>query len=79
MAERIGEREADLQRLALIAEMTGAGGQPRGVKRILQMDAENDTLRAEVRRLRRNLAQTEHRNNPNAGGRRRDVPGRNCQ
>ena len=48
--------EADLQRLALISELTSAGVNLEGVKRILRMDAENTALRAEVRRLRRKLA-----------------------
>lgn len=50
--------EADLQRLALIAELTGAGVNLEGAKRILRLDAENAALRAEVRRLRRKLAET---------------------
>jgi len=51
--------EADLQRLALISELTGAGVNLEGVKRILLLDAENTALRAEVRRLRRKLAASE--------------------
>lgn len=65
--------EADLQRLALIAEMTGAGVNLEGVKRILQMDAENAALRAEVRRLRRKLAQTEQSARPARQPRPREI------
>lgn len=65
--------EADLQRLALIAEMTGAGVNLEGVKRILQMDAENAALRAEVRRLRRKLAQTEQSGRPARQPRPREI------
>ena len=65
--------EADLQRLALIAEMTGAGVNLEGVKRILQMDAENAALRAEVRRLRRKLAQSEQSARPARQPRPREI------
>lgn len=65
--------EADLQRLALIAEMTGAGVNLEGVKRILQMDAENAALRAEVRRLRRKLAQSEQSARPTRQPRPREI------
>lgn len=53
--------EADLQRLALISELTSAGINLEGVKRILQLDAENAVLRAKVSRLRRALAESEKR------------------
>lgn len=65
--------EADLQRLALIAQLTGAGVNLEGAKRILQMDAENAALRAEVRRLRRQLAETEQSAAPPRGPRPREI------
>ena len=65
--------EADLQRLALIARLTGEGVNLEGAKRILQMDAENAALRAEVSRLRRKLAETEQSAGPPRSSRPREI------
>ncbi len=46
---------ADLERLALIQDLTSQGINIEGVKRIMQLESENEALRAEVRRLARKL------------------------
>ena len=51
--------DADLERLSLIQELTQQGINIEGVKRIMQLEAENEALRGEVRRLRRQLKVTE--------------------
>ena len=47
--------DADLERLALIQELTSQGINIEGVKRIMALEADNEALRLEVRRLRRRL------------------------
>ena len=47
--------DADLERLSLIQDLTRQGINIEGAKRIMQLEAENDALRAEVRRLGRQL------------------------
>ena len=47
--------DADLERLGLIQDLTSQGINIEGVKRIMQLGSENEALRAEVRRLRRQL------------------------
>ena len=47
--------DADLERLALIQDLTSQGINIEGVKRIMQLESENGALRAEVRRLHRQL------------------------
>ena len=51
--------DADLERLSLIQELTQQGINIKGVKRIMQLEAQNDALRGEVRRLLRQLELTE--------------------
>ena len=46
---------ADLERLSLIQELTGQGINIEGVKRIMELEAENRELHDETRRLRRRL------------------------
>jgi MerR family transcriptional regulator, heat shock protein HspR len=53
--------EADLRRLELIQELTTAGVNLEGVRRILSLTAENDRLRAQVERLRRLLEEATDR------------------
>lgn len=43
--------DADLERLALIQDLTSQGINIEGVKRIMQLESENEALRTEVRRL----------------------------
>lgn len=52
---------ADLARLALIAELSGDGVSLEGIKRILVLELENDRLRGQVDRLRRLLENAEAR------------------
>ena len=47
--------DADLERLALIQDLTSQGINIKGAKRIMQLKSENEALRAEVRRLGRRL------------------------
>lgn len=53
--------DEDLTRLGLIQELTSAGVNLEGVRRILQLQIENDRLRAQVDRLRRLLGEAEAR------------------
>lgn len=53
--------EADLKRLQLIQELTQAGVNLEGVRRILALSADNDRLRSQVDRLRRLLEETNDR------------------
>lgn len=53
--------DEDLARLGLIQELTSAGVNLEGVRRILQLQSENDRLRAQVERLRRLLGEAEAR------------------
>ena len=50
---------ADLERLSLIQDLTSQGINIEGVKRIMQLEAENEALRIRVRRLRARLKATE--------------------
>ena len=53
--------EQDLSRLGLIQELTSAGVNLEGVRRIMELQNENDRLRAQVERLRRLLGEAEAR------------------
>ncbi len=53
--------EEDLARLGLIQELTSDGVNLEGVRRILELQNENDRLRAQVERLRRLLGEAEAR------------------
>ena len=52
--------EADIERLALIQELTNAGVNLEGVRRIMSLESENERLRSQVDRLRR-LLEDAHR------------------
>lgn len=47
--------DADLERLGLIQDLTSQGINIEGVKRIMQLESQNEALRTEVRRLHRRL------------------------
>jgi MerR family transcriptional regulator/heat shock protein HspR len=75
--------EEDLQRLGLIQELTAEGVNLEGVRRILDLQADNDRLRAQVDRLRRLLGEAQSRTGADAPrgsvfqvnvGRRRNLP-----
>jgi len=74
--------DEDLTRLGLIQELTAAGVNLEGVRRILHLQADNDRLRSQVDRLRRLLGEAEARfgGTPHTtamgpgGGRRRNLP-----
>lgn len=51
--------DADLERLSLIQDLTSQGINIEGVKRIMRLEAENEALRNEVRRLRRRVKMIE--------------------
>ena len=51
----------DLERLALIQELTSQGMNLEGVRRVIQLQAEVDRLQRQVRRLRRLLGDAEAR------------------
>lgn len=53
--------EEDLIRLGLIQELTSVGVNLEGVRRILQLQSDNDRLRSQVDRLRRLLGEAEAR------------------
>ncbi|MGI9667836.1 MAG: heat shock protein transcriptional repressor HspR [Acidimicrobiia bacterium] len=53
--------QADLERLLLIQELSGEGVNIEGIRRILQLQAENARLRSQVTRLRRLLEEAELR------------------
>jgi len=53
--------DEDLTRLGLIQELTSAGVNLEGVRRILQLQGDNDRLRSQVDRLRRLLGEAEAR------------------
>lgn len=53
--------DEDLTRLGLIQELTSAGVNLEGVRRILQLQTDNDRLRSQVDRLRRLLGEAEAR------------------
>lgn len=50
---------ADLERLSLIQDLTEQGINIEGVKRIMHLEAENEALRVQVKRLRKRLDLTE--------------------
>ncbi len=60
----------DLERLDLIQELTSAGVNLEGVRRILELQSDNSRLRAQVDRLRRLLGEAEMR----MSGKRRTEP-----
>lgn len=76
--------DEDLERLGLIQELTAEGVNLEGVKRILELQADNNRLRAQVDRLRRLLGEAQARTgaDPDRGttvfqvnlGRRRNLP-----
>ncbi len=53
--------DEDLARLGLIQELTSAGVNLEGVRRILDLQTDNDRLRSQVDRLRRLLGEAEAR------------------
>ena len=53
--------EADIERLALIQELTGAGVNLEGVRRILQLESEIARHRSQIERLRRLLEESDAR------------------
>lgn len=53
--------DEDLERLGLIHELTSAGVNLEGVKRVLELQKENTRLRSQVDRLRRLLGEAESR------------------
>lgn len=73
--------EEDLSRLGLIQELTAEGVNLEGVRRILQLEAENNRLQSQVDRLRRLLGEAEarfagsrHTTPMGPSGRRRNLP-----
>ena len=66
----------DLERLALIQELTSQGMNLEGVRRVIELQAEVDRLQRQVRRLRRLLGEAEARSVGISGGVRRVGPGR---
>lgn len=59
--------QEDLNRLLLIQELSAAGVNLEGIKRILRLQAENERLRNQVARLRRLLEEAESRWGTNIG------------
>ncbi|MDX2467425.1 MAG: helix-turn-helix transcriptional regulator [Acidimicrobiia bacterium] len=53
--------DEDLERLGLIQELTAAGVNLEGVRRILTLQADNNRLRSQVDRLRRLLGEAQSR------------------
>ncbi|MFO7700173.1 MAG: helix-turn-helix transcriptional regulator [Acidimicrobiia bacterium] len=53
--------QADVERLQLIQELSNAGVNIEGIRRILRLQKENDRLRSQVDRLRRLLEDAEAR------------------
>jgi MerR family transcriptional regulator/heat shock protein HspR len=53
--------QTDLERLLMIQELSGAGVNLEGIKRIITLQADNDRLRSQVARLRRLLEDAEAR------------------
>ena len=53
--------EADIERLDVIQELTSAGVNLEGVRRIMSLESENDRLRNQVDRLRRLLEESDAR------------------
>lgn len=52
---------ADLERLQLIQDLSRAGVNIEGIKRILSLQADNERLRSQIDRLRRLLEDAEYR------------------
>ncbi len=59
--------QGDLDRLLLIQELSSAGVNLEGIKRIITLQTENARLRSQVARLRRLLEQAESRWGTNIG------------
>jgi len=59
--------QGDLDRLLLIQELSSAGVNLEGIKRIITLQSENTRLRSQVSRLRRLLEQAESRWGTNIG------------
>ncbi|MEN8041786.1 MAG: helix-turn-helix transcriptional regulator [Actinomycetota bacterium] len=59
--------QQDLDRLLLIQELSNAGVNLEGIKRIIRLQNENNRLNAQVSRLRRLLAEAESRWGTNVG------------
>ena len=59
--------DEDLGRLGLIQELTSAGVNLEGVRRILELQNDNDRLRSQVDRLRRLLGEAQARYTGEAG------------
>lgn len=53
--------DEDLERLGLIQELTSAGVNLEGVRRIIELSKDNERLRKQVERLRRLLGEAETR------------------
>lgn len=53
--------ESDLERLQLIQDLSNAGVNIEGIRRILELQSDNERLRAQVDRLRRLLEEAEQR------------------
>ncbi len=53
--------QADVERLLLIQDLSNAGVNLEGIKRILTLESENDRLKNQVARLRRLLEDAERR------------------
>ncbi len=66
----------DLERLAVIQELTSHGMNLEGVRRVIQLQSEVARLQRQVRRLRRLLGDAEARSAGIAGGVRRVAHGR---
>ena len=64
----------DLERLAMIQELTSQGMNLEGVRRVIQLQAEVARLERQVRRLRRLLGDAEARSGGIPGGVRRVGP-----
>ena len=56
-----GYSDEDLERLGLIQELTAEGVNLEGVRRILELQSENNRLRSQVDRLRRLLGEAQSR------------------
>lgn len=59
--------DEDLSRLALIAELSSNGVSLEGIRRILELEHENNRLRSQVDRLRRLLENAEERYRGSSG------------
>ena len=58
--------DEDLEKLGLIQELTAEGVNLEGVRRILELQSENNRLRSQVDRLRRILAEAQSRTGADA-------------